>query len=175
LRNSALNNKQENFGGEVSANPQPHPSVLQINVSAHGGLPKASVASVFVSKKGLSGDYNKFRMTKLSGDPTSAVLLLPVETIREFARKGYDVAAGSMGENFTLDYIRYDELSIGRRLLLGKEGVGPTIKIERVCDPCDELLVYGNDFPKAAFGKRGMYASVQSEGYVSKGDPVIFF
>jgi MOSC domain-containing protein YiiM len=159
---------------EVPANPSLQPSVLQINVSAHGGLPKTPIASVFVSRKGLSGDYNKYRMMKLDGDPTSAVMILPVETIREFARKGYEVTAGSMGENFTLDDVRYDELSVGRRLLLGKEGVGPIIKIERVCDPCDELLVYGDTFPKIALGKRGMYASVQSEGYVSKGDPVVF-
>ena len=151
-----------------------HPSVLQINVSANGGLPKTPVASVFVSRKGLSGDPNKYRMTKLKGDLTSAVMILPVETIREFARKGHEVTAGSMGENFTLDDVRYDELSVGRRLLLGKQGVGPIIKIERVCDPCDELLVYGNDFPKTALGKRGMYASVKREGYVSRDDPVTF-
>jgi MOSC domain-containing protein YiiM len=158
----------------VPAHSASRPSVLQINVSANGGLPKTPIAKVFVSRKGLSGDYNEYRMTKLKGDPTSAVLLLPVETIREFAGKGYGVTAGSMGENFTLDDVGYDELSVGRRLLLGKEGVGAIIKIERVCDPCDELLVYGNDFPKIAFGKRGMYASVESEGYVSKGDSVVF-
>ena len=113
-------------------------------------------------------------MTKLDGDPTSAVLILPLETIEEFAGKGYEVTAGSMGENFTLDDVRYDELSIGRRLLLGKKEVGPVIRIERVCDPCDELLVYGETFPKAAHGKRGMYASVEREGTVSKGDLVEF-
>ena len=113
-------------------------------------------------------------MTKLEGDPTSAVLILPLEAIEEFAAKGYDVTAGSMGENFTLQGVRYDELSIGRRLLLGIKGVGPVVRIERVCEPCDELLVYGKDFPKAALGKRGMYASVAREGTVSKGDPVEF-
>jgi len=158
----------------VPANPPSHPSVLQINISGNGGLPKTPIARVFVSRKGLSGDYNKFRMTKLKGDPTSAVLLLPIETIREFAGKGYGVTAGSMGENFTLDGVRYDELSVDRRLLLGRKGSGPIVKIERVCDPCDELLIYGNDFPKVVHGKRGMYASVESEGYVTRGDPVVF-
>ena len=156
----------------TSANPRP--SVLQINVSSGGGLPKTPVDSVFVSRKGLAGDYNKYRMTKLDGDSTSAVLVLPMETISEFAAQGYEVTAGSMGENFTLGRINYDELAVGRRLLLGKKDVGPVIKIERVCDPCDELLVYGSDFPKLVFGKRGMYASVEKEGNVSKGDTVEF-
>jgi len=158
----------------VTANSSAQPLVLQINVSGNGGLPKTPVTSVFVSKKGLAGDYNKYRTTKLSGDPTSAVLIIPLETIEEFAQKGFEVTAGSMGENFTLDGVRYDELSFGRRLLLGKEDVGPIVKIERVCEPCNELLVYGGSFPKVASGKRGMYASVEREGYVSKGDPVRF-
>jgi len=142
-------------------------------VSNSGGLPKTSIPRVLVKKTGLKGDYNRYRTEKLKGDPISAVLLLPNETIQEFALKGYEIGPGSMGENFTLEGIRYDELSIGRRLLLGKED-GAIIKIERVCEPCDELLVYGKDFPKITFGKRGMYSSVEREGYVSKGDPVGF-
>ncbi len=79
-----------------------------------------------------------------------------------------------MGENFTLNSVHYDELTIGRRLVLGSKEGGPILKIERVCDPCDELLVYGKDFPKVAYGNRGMYASVEREGTVSKGDQVEF-
>ena len=150
------------------------PFVLQINVSPRGGLPKKAVETVKVTKMGLEGDYNTFRMTKLSGDPTSAVLVIPRETISEFARAGYKLVPGSMGENFTLEGVQYDELSIGRRMLLGKKDQGPIIKIERVCDPCDELLVYGKSFPKDAYGKRGMYASVEREGRVEKGAPVEF-
>ena len=157
-----------------SSSKQPQPTILQINVSPKGGLPKTPIESVFVSKSGLYGDYNKYRMTKLGGDPTSTVLILPLEVISEFARKGYEVAAGSMGENFTVDGVHYDELSVGRRLIIGKRDVGPVIRIERVCEPCSEFLVYGNDFPKIAFGKRGMYSSVEREGSVTKGDPVEF-
>lgn len=148
--------------------------VVQINVSENGGLPKKSVPRVLVKKTGLSGDYNRYRSEKLKGDPTSAVLLLPEETVQEFERKGYEIRPGSMGENFTLGGIRYGDLSIGRRLLLGKKEDGAIIKIERVCEPCSELLVYGEDFPKVAVGKRGMYSSVEREGYVSRGDPVEF-
>lgn len=147
---------------------------MQINVSKKGGLPKTSVPRVLVEKSGLSGDYNRYRAEKLKGDPTSAVLLLPSETIEEFALKGYEIGPGSMGENFTLNGVRYDELSIGRRLLLGKEKDGVIVRIERVCEPCDELLVYGKDFPRVTTGKRGMYSSVEREGYVSAGDPVEF-
>jgi MOSC domain-containing protein YiiM len=160
-------------------------SIVQINVSAAGGLPKTPVEHVFVSKGGLVGDYNKYRVTRLNGDPTSAVLLLPLETIEGFFRMGYAIAPGSMGENFTLGGVHYPELSIGRKLRLGKSREGkegkeemkekaPIVRIERVCNPCDELLIYGKEFPKVAFGRRGMYASVEREGYVSKGDPFEF-
>ncbi len=147
--------------------------MFQINISSNGGLPKIPIDSVFVAKKGLQGDYNKYRMTELNGDPTSAVLLLPNETIQEYVSMGYrEIGPGSMGENFTLEGIHYDELSIGRRIALGKKGV--IVKIERVCEPCNELLVYGKSFPKVAFGKRGMYASVEKVGFVEKGDAVQF-
>ncbi|MGI0084171.1 MAG: MOSC domain-containing protein, partial [Nitrososphaerales archaeon] len=95
--------------------------VLQINVSPSGGLPKLPVEKVFVKKTGLEGDYNKYRMTKLNGDPTSAVLLLPHVTILSYAKRGYKVGPGSMGENFTLESVSYEELRIGRKLALGRE------------------------------------------------------
>ncbi len=144
--------------------------IHQINVSPKGGLPKAEVDRVMVTKKGLVGDYNAYRMTKLAGDLTSAVMLLPLDAIREFAARGYSIRPGSMGENFTLEGISYDQLSIGKRVEIGTDRV--VLKIERVCNPCDELLVYGKSFPKVAQGKRGMYASVTKEGEVRKGDPV---
>jgi MOSC domain-containing protein YiiM len=134
-------------------------------------LPKLPIGKVFVKKSGLEGDYNSYRTTRLGGDLTSAVSLLPYETILQYGALGFKVGPGSMGENFTLDGVHYDDLKVGRRIRLGKQVI---IRIERVCNPCDELLVYGSEFPPATKGKRGMYASVEEEGIVRQNDSASF-
>lgn len=141
--------------------------VVQVNVSPQGGLPKLPVSGpVWVRRTGVEGDYNRYRATRLKGDPDSAVLLIPMSTIRLHASQGFPVGPGSMGENFTLEGIDEGAMAPGQRWRLG----GATVEISRACTPCNELDVYGPDLIKKAMGRRGWYARVLVEGPVHAGD-----
>jgi hypothetical protein len=79
--------------------------VHQINMKpltqGERGLPKKPVKEVQVTKAGLDGDFNKYRHEKKNDDPDSAVLLMPLETIRQLNEEGWPIRPGDIGENFT--------------------------------------------------------------------------
>ncbi len=142
--------------------------ILQVNVSAEGGLPKKPVPGpVWIRRSGLEGDLNRYRTERLAGDPDSAVLLLTRDIIEGYAREGYAVRPGSLGENITLEDVAYEALALGQRWRLGPRAV---VQLSRPCDPCSELRVYGEDFTARTRGRRGFYARVLKEGPLSPGD-----
>lgn len=153
--------------------------IYQINVKratpGERGLPKRPVESVKVTRAGLLGDYNVYRQAKHNGDPDSAVLLMPLETISQLNSEGWPVKPGDLGENFTTTGISYDRFSPGKAFRLG----GVTVEISRACDPCKNLYLLpyvgdakGPHFLKIILGRRGWYARVKTEGQVKKGDAV---
>ena len=154
-------------------------TVHQINVKAQTkgehGLPKKPVDSVHVSKAGLTGDYNLYRQETLHGDPDSAVLIIPLETILKLNAEGWPVKIGDLGENFTTTGIPYGRFAPGKAFRIG----GTVIEVSRACDPCKNLhlLPYvgsskGPTFVKTMLGRRGWYARVRKEGLVRKGDTI---
>lgn len=153
--------------------------VHQINIkpktNGERGLPKMPVDSVLVTKEGLSGDFNLYRHEKLGGDPDSAVLLLPLETILQLNAEGWPVKAGDLGENFTTAGIAYDRFAPGRTFRLG----GTVVQVSRACTPCKNLYLLpyvgfskGGEFVKTASGRRGWYSRVISGGIVRRGDAI---
>ncbi len=142
--------------------------ILQVNVSAEGGLPKRAVPGpVWVRRSGLEGDLNRYRTERLAGDPDSAVLLLTRDVIEGYAREGYPIRPGSLGENVTLEDVAYEALAGGQRWRLGPRAV---VQLSRPCTPCSEIEVYGKDLVARARGRRGFYARVLEEGPLSPGD-----
>lgn len=153
-----------------SGEPALRARVLQVNVSPQGGLPKLPLAQgARIGVHGVEGDFNKYRTEKLHGDPDSAVLMIPVESIRAHAAAGYPVGPGSMGENLTLEGVPEDRMRPGQRWQVG----GALLQISRACTPCHELDVYGPGLIKKALGQRGWYARVLKEGHVAPGDPAL--
>ena len=153
--------------------------VHQINVKpatpGEHGLPKMPVESVLVTRAGLSGDYNTYRQEKLKGDPDSAVLLMPRETISQLNSEGWPIKPGDLGENFTTSGIPYDQFSPRIRFRLGSA----TVEVSRACDPCNNLYLLpyvgeakGPLFLKVILGRRGWYARVVEEGRVNRGDAI---
>ena len=153
--------------------------VHQINVKpqtpGERGLPKKPVDSVFVAKAGLAGDFNLYRQEELKGDPDSAVLLLPLETILQLNAEGWPVKAGDLGENFTTSGIPYDRFSPGRAFRIGEA----IVEVSRACNPCKNLYLLpytgpskGPDFVRIMLGRRGWYASVRRGGMVRRGDSI---
>jgi MOSC domain-containing protein YiiM len=153
--------------------------VHQINVKPRTpgarGLPKKPVDSALVTRSGFEGDFNVYRHEELDGDPDSAVLIMPLETLQELNREGWPIKPGDVGENITTTGLSYNEFAPGRMFSFGSVEV----QISRACDPCDNLYLLpyvgrekGPAFLKTMLGRRGWYARVIKEGRVRKGDAI---
>jgi len=150
--------------------------IQQINVKpqikGEHGLPKKRVDSAFVVRAGLEGDFNVYRHEELLDDPDQALLIMPIETIRELNSEGWPIKPGDLGENFTTSGIPYQAFSVGKVFAAGRV----RFQITKACDPCDNLFLLpyvgtakGSDFLKVMLGRRGWYAKVLEEGHVKSG------
>ena len=161
--------------------------VLQVNrkpdTPGQHGLPKYPVDAVRVTVHGLEGDFNRFRTHARGGDPGRAVMLMPIEMLRELNGEGWPVQPGDMGENITSEGIPYDDFVIGARYQVGEA----VIEIAEPCVACMNLASLpfigeerGPAFIRtltrmeggALFNRRGWYAAVVREGIVSPGDAI---
>jgi MOSC domain-containing protein YiiM len=154
--------------------------VIQINISA-GGLPKRPVPEARVTPVGIDGD--RFAHPEIHGGPLQALLLACSEVVDEFARCGYAVYYGALGENLTLEGIDPRSFRIGQRYRIGGEVV---IELTKPRGPCKALDVYGagfrglvydarvkaRDASSPLWGKSGFYAKVIEPGLVLTGAPV---
>ena len=154
--------------------------VEQINVkpekAGERGLPKAPVVSAKVTPAGVEGDFNVYRHEEKGDDPDSALLIMPIETMRELNAEGWPVRPGDLGENLSTSGIPYDGFAVGKTYTAGEV----RFQISRPCDPCDNLYLLpyvgrsrGPTFLKVTLGRRGWYARVLRGGRVSKGDPIV--
>lgn len=151
--------------------------IQQINVKpqtkGEGGLPKMRVDSAFVRSTGIEGDFNVYRHEERQDDPAQALLIMPIETIRELNSEGWPIKPGDLGENFTTSGIPYEAFGVGKVFASGKVH----FQITKACDPCDNLFLLpyvgvskGPGFLKVMLGRRGWYARVLEEGHVKTGD-----
>lgn len=161
--------------------------VLQVNrkseTPGEHGLPKVPADVVRFTANGLEGDYNRFRTQAKGGDPARAVMIMPVEMLRQLNDEGWPVQPGDMGENVTSQGIPYDDFTIGARYQVGEA----VIEIAEPCLACMYLASLpfigqerGAEFIRtltrmegnALFNRRGWYAAVVQEGAVSPGDAI---
>jgi len=151
----------------------------QVNAKAETkgehGLPKKPLDSALVTSAGITGDFNVYRHEELQDDPDSALLILPVETIRQLNSEGWPVNPGDLGENFTTSGIPYDSFAPGKTFAVGSI----RFQISRACNPCDNLFLLpyvgrtkGAQFLKVMMYRRGWYARVLKEGQVAPGDRI---
>lgn len=153
--------------------------VLRLNIKgaqpgAHG-LPKHPVPSAQLDFEGFSGDFNRYRHEELRDEADSAVLLLPIETVRDLQRDGWPVEPGHLGENVTTEGVPYNDLNPGSVWSIGSA----VVRVTRACDPCTNLYLLpyvgptrGPAFVKTMVGRRGWYARVVDPGVVRVGDPI---
>ena len=89
--------------------------LLRINISEKKGVIKTSVDSVEVIENfGLKGDGH-------GGDWDNQVSIFPVEALKKVPDEmKEEVKAGGFTENFTIEGIDLEDLSVGRRLIIGQ-------------------------------------------------------
>jgi MOSC domain-containing protein YiiM len=139
------------------------------------GLPKPATPEVRLTASGVVGDFNRYRHEERHDDPAMAILVLPMETIRELGDEGWPVRPGDLGENVTSEAIAYEDWRPGRKFRIGTA----VISISKACVPCTNLyglpyvgVARGPEFLKATLGRRGWYARVVGPGRVRTGDEI---
>lgn len=139
------------------------------------GLPKPSFDEIEIGPNGIVGDFNRYRHELLADEPTSAVLLMPLETLQQLDSEGWPVRSGDLGENVTTAGLSYESMAPGAELELGSAAV----TVVRSCDPCTNLYLLpyvgaqrGPEFLRIMNHRRGWYAKVVRPGRVRRGDPI---
>ena len=146
--------------------------VHSINISS-GGVPKRMVDSANIGKKGVEGDFNRFRDGR-GGDPGRAVCIFSLERIEELKREGHPIEVGSTGENLTIRGVEWDSLVEGSRLEVGDV----VMELSEPCAPCSKIgesfigRRFGRVDHEQEFGWSRWLARVVREGRVSVGDSV---
>jgi len=145
-------------------------------VPGEHGLPKPSVLEAEIDRRGLKGDFNRYRHEEKRDDAGMAVLLMPSETIEALTREGWPVRPGDLGENVATSGIEYDAFAPGSRFRIGAS----VLEVSKACTPCENLYLLpyvgperGPEFLRVMLGRRGWYARVIREGRVRVGDPIV--
>src|SRR5688572_14362535 len=123
-------------------------------------MPKQPVLHARVTAGGVEGDRQ--RNLKYHGGPDRAVCLYSEELYDELRDAGVDMAAGSVGENFTTRGLDLRALAKGDRLRVGDSCV---IELTNVRVPCRQLKMWDPDLPELIVGRSGWVARVVTEGF----------
>ena len=130
-------------------------------------MPKQPVLHARVTAGGgVEGDRQ--RNLKYHGGPDRAVCLYSEELYDELRDAGVDMAAGSVGENFTTRGLDLQKLAKGDRLRVGE----CVIELTEVRVPCRQLRKWDAELPELIVGHSGWVAKVVREGIVRQGDAV---
>tara|TARA_B100000579_G_scaffold296583_1_gene246677 strand:- start:126 stop:602 length:477 start_codon:yes stop_codon:yes gene_type:complete len=146
--------------------------VHSINVSS-GGVPKSKVESADIMKKGVEGDFNRFRDGR-GGNTDRAVCIFSLELIQRLKDEGHPIEIGSTGENLTIRGVEWESLSEGTHLEIGEV----VLELSEPCAPCSKIgeSFIGRRFDRVdhdqEYGWSRWLARVLREGRVTIGDSV---
>ena len=149
-------------------------TIVSINVSGSGGVPKLPLKTAIVRFEGVEGDLNRFRMERKNGDPGRAVSIFSMERILQLQEEGHPIDIGTAGENFTIEGIDWPKMEVGMMIRFGST----LIRLSEPCAPCSKIggSFMENEFSRIDQNKRRGWsrwsASVIEEGAVSVGDAV---
>ena len=149
-------------------------TIVSINVSELGGVPKLPIKTAVVRFEGVEGDLNRFRMERKNGDPGRAVSIFSMERILQLQEEGHPIDIGTAGENFTIEGIDWPKMEAGMMIRFGST----LIRLSEPCAPCSKIggSFMENEFSRIDQNKRRGWsrwsASVIEEGAVSVGDAV---
>jgi MOSC domain-containing protein YiiM len=163
------------LGETVAVRGHVHEVHRKPEVAEEHGLPKPAVPEARVTRHGVEGDFNRYRHEEKRDDPDMALLIVPLEILRELNEEGWPVRPGDLGENLTTQGISNDAFVPGRKFRVGET----VVEVSKECTPCDNLYLLpyvgttrGPAFLQTMLGRRGWYARVLQEGRVRAEDPV---
>ena len=137
-----------------------------------GGVPKAAVEAVEVTRGGVVGDEQNNRIHH--GRPLQALCIWSADVMASLNNEGHPIAPGVAGENITVDGIDWASLLPGSRMTIGDI----PILISAHAVPCSKV---GPGFTDNRFdrilhtkhpGWSRLYAIPLAEGSLAIGDAV---
>lgn len=140
-------------------------TVLSVNVS-RGGIPKTPVPAARVGTAGLEGDAHDHAK---HDTPLQAMCLIDVEDLEDLAAEGFDVVAGSTGENVTVRGLDLDAREVGDRLRFSG---GVEVELTKRRKPCYVLDAIDPRLKEVVVGRLGYYARVLVEGDLAPGETI---
>lgn len=161
--------------------------IIAVSLSATHTMAKPNQDSIFlVTGLGVQGDAHAGATVKhrsrVAQDPRQPNLrqvhLIHAELHDELRDKGFDIAAGQMGENITTRHVDLLGLPTGARLHLGAEAV---VEITGLRTPCAQLDGIQQGLMRAAYDqdgdgnlvrKAGVMGIVRRDGAVRVGDAI---
>lgn len=137
-------------------------TLLSVNTSSRKGTSKAPSANAVTveEQRGVSGDAH-------AGDWHRQVSFLAAESIEKARELGFEVSAGSFGENFTTQGIDLLSLPLGTKLRIGNEVLVQISQIGKVCHTRCAIYRAAGD---CIFPREGIFGVVLQGGDVVAGD-----
>ncbi|MEP6690385.1 MAG: MOSC domain-containing protein [Gemmatimonadaceae bacterium] len=139
---------------------------------SNGGVPKTPVAEARVTRDGLEGDRQRHR--EFHGGPMRALCLYAMERIAALQAEGHPIAPGTVGENVTVEGVRWEHVVPGVRLRVGEV----ELEVTAFAAPCKTIR---HSFAEHEFtriseklhpGWSRVYTRVLVEGTIREGDSV---
>ena len=150
-------------------------SVAAVCLRKEKGVPKYPQSEFTIGEYGVEGDYHAGPMrTRSDGQVvpnTRHVTLVAKEVFDDLNRElDTDIQAGGFGENILVEGL--GDLSDIREGAVLAFSSGVELEVTGQNDPCKNLMVYHNQVPKRAYGRRGLLAVVRSMGHLKPGDSI---
>jgi MOSC domain-containing protein YiiM len=148
-------------------------TVVAVCLRKEGGVPKFPQSEVVVGEYGIEGDWHSGPMrTRSNGEVlpnTRHVTLVAKEVFDDLNRElGTDIPHGGFGENILVEGMGDLGTIAGGDVLRFSSGV--ELEVTGQNDPCKNLMVYHNQVPKKAYGRRGVLTVVKTTGRIRPGD-----
>jgi MOSC domain-containing protein YiiM len=150
-------------------------TVVAVCMRREKGVPKHPQIEVVVGEYGVEGDYHAGPMrTRSNGDvePNRRhITLVAKEVFDDLNRElGTDIQAGGFGENILVEGL--GDLSDIQEGAVLSFSSGVELEVTGQNDPCKNLMVYHNQVPKRAYGRRGLLTMVRATGRLKPGDSI---
>lgn len=142
-------------------------------MSPDGGVPKTSVDTAKIDKRGVVGDRQED--TVHHGSPDQALCLYSLEVIERFKAEGHPIEPGFAGENLTISGLDWFSIEPGARLEIGPDIEAEVTHYATPCSKNAQWFVNG-DFTRMLQsrhpGESRLYARVLRGGALTTGDEV---
>ena len=149
-------------------------TIISVNVSSNGGVPKYPQKEVFIDLPGIpgayhSGEINKHKKNGPSEPNSRPISIVSLEVLNEInTTLGINLKPGDLAENITTNHLgNLGELEEGDTIKIGEDVI---LQVTGQNKPCAVLNVYHDSVSKSLVNKRGITATVINTGTIKPHD-----